>query len=309
MAGISSKVSNCLENIFKFNGGTELNGSFDINLYETNFRSLDPQIGRFWQLDPYADISVDLSPFNYASNNPICRNDPLGLSDTVVNGQLAQRDKDLEPVTVTGKRNSIPSEFLPYIRFRNGRPYSVASMKDWPLSLSRDRTNDMLDSWGIGLGAENRVYIPRHPMTQRLKTARAVSRARAFFYKKYVVDYKNGKSLKGASVTNYAGGFGFDGFVAAGPDIVEQFVGTMDVDIHVDSKGENLLFFVSNTTSRESAFYRMALNIERDPNRLTAQGNFNQIYIWKEPISTALFDEAMGVDYYNPLKENNIIEW
>ena len=34
-----------LENRYKFNSGTELNSSFDINLYETNFRSLDPQFG------------------------------------------------------------------------------------------------------------------------------------------------------------------------------------------------------------------------------------------------------------------------
>jgi RHS repeat-associated protein len=312
MAGISSKAlnPNYAENKRKFNGGTELNTSFDINLYETNFRSLDPQIGRFWQIDPYSDILHELSPYNYASNNPISRNDPLGLNDTVVNGQQVQRDKDLEPVTVTGKSMKIPTDFLPYIRFRNGRPYSVASLNDWPAKWDRtDRMNDLVDSWVDGIGAENRVYLPHHPMTRRLTNARAVSRARAYFYKKYVTNFKNGQSLKGASVTNYGGSFGLAGLFMAGPDIVEQFVGTMDIEIQVDEKGENLLFMVSNTTSVTSAFYRLGTSFDRDPNQITPMGNFNQLYIWKEPVSKALAEEAMGVDYYNPLTDSHIFNW
>jgi hypothetical protein len=63
----------------------------------------------------------------------------------------------------------------------------------------------------------------------------------------------------------------------------------MDIKILVNSKGENLLFFVSNTISRESALYRMGINIERNPIQLTAMGNFNQMYIWKKLVSTAMF--------------------
>ncbi len=105
MAGISSKAAGKLENKFKFNEGTELTNDFDLSLYETKYRSLDPQIGRFWQIDPLAGLSFDLSPYNYGSNNPILRNDPLGLKDTIINNK---KYNVLENVTVTAKRRVTP---------------------------------------------------------------------------------------------------------------------------------------------------------------------------------------------------------
>jgi RHS repeat-associated protein len=85
MAGISSKAMGKLENRLKFNNGTELaNKEFGdgtgIELYETSYRSFDPQIGRFNQEDPMADEFDDLSPYSFSYNNPIIYSDPTGLS-------------------------------------------------------------------------------------------------------------------------------------------------------------------------------------------------------------------------------------
>lgn len=101
MAGISSRAANSLENRHKFNGGTELNNSFDISLYETDFRLYDPQIGRFAQADPLADDFEDWSPYVFANDNPILLNDPLGLANDTT-GRNPTPHPELN-VTVTAK--------------------------------------------------------------------------------------------------------------------------------------------------------------------------------------------------------------
>lgn len=75
MAGISSKAAGKLENKMKYDG-YELNSYFDINLCESFYRSHDPQLGRFWQIDPSPNESFSL--YSAMNNNPILFNDLLG---------------------------------------------------------------------------------------------------------------------------------------------------------------------------------------------------------------------------------------
>jgi RHS repeat-associated protein len=90
MAGISDKAlkSQYAQNKYRYNGGNELqNQEFSdgsgLELYESTYRLYDPQLGRFGQVDPLAFLTSEWSSYAFALNNPILRNDPTGLKDSI----------------------------------------------------------------------------------------------------------------------------------------------------------------------------------------------------------------------------------
>ena len=75
MAGISSKAAGGLENKIKYNGkelqSKEFSDGSGLELYDYGARLQDPQIGRWWTQDKFAEVYVALTPYQYAANNPI----------------------------------------------------------------------------------------------------------------------------------------------------------------------------------------------------------------------------------------------
>jgi len=68
------------DNKHLYNGGSEWQNDFSNlpNYYQTFNRNYDAAIGRFVGVDPQAESAASMTSYQYARNNPIMLNDPLG---------------------------------------------------------------------------------------------------------------------------------------------------------------------------------------------------------------------------------------
>ncbi len=93
---LSSSAPLSKPNRYKYNG-MELNEEFDLDWYTPEFRSYDPQLGRFHQIDPVVKHHESLYAWN--TNNPISFNDPLGSDSTQRANAVAQMQQHINEGT------------------------------------------------------------------------------------------------------------------------------------------------------------------------------------------------------------------
>ena len=62
---------------YTFNSIEEID-DFGLNVNRATFRTLDPELGRWWSVDPQATSLMGLSPYNSMGNSPLVNADPNG---------------------------------------------------------------------------------------------------------------------------------------------------------------------------------------------------------------------------------------
>jgi RHS repeat-associated protein len=107
--GANSWTRSGSSNNFLYNSATELNSAS--GLYDLAYRNYDPALGRFHQVDPFADNYSSHTPYNFANNDPVSTNDALGLwpltyTDPYMQDALFPRDRLRERGTYFPPTNS-----------------------------------------------------------------------------------------------------------------------------------------------------------------------------------------------------------
>jgi len=97
MKGISDNEPGSLINKYLYNGKEKQSHEFSdgsgLDEYDYGKRMQDPQLGRWWDLDPKADLLEMSSPYVFCYNNPMSYKDPDGDLAILINGLVGNDEE------------------------------------------------------------------------------------------------------------------------------------------------------------------------------------------------------------------------
>jgi|GEM_PF-928933 len=231
IAGISSKVlpdpnEGFVQNKNLYND-KELIDEADLDWYDYGFRNYDPQIGRFTQLDPLTDDYRDLTPYQYASDEPIANIDLDGLE-----GDLASVAGSAGAASAALGNTGVAALVLL-------SPAQAATLRAARLAKSSTTCWSIGGSFlkGVGQsiwgGVKGVVNMGLHPITTATNIAHAIAHPGQTYHaikamvKETYHEFKNGDANTRANLIGKMTGEGFQIF--AGGPIVDLVKGASKV--------------------------------------------------------------------------------
>jgi len=143
MAGISDKAikGGYAENKYRYNDKELQNKEFDdgsgLDSYDFGARMMDPQVGRWWQIDPLLEKMRRWSPYCYGNNDPINHIDIEGLIIGNPNDPLTKRIQRLLNATKSGTK--IWNSLVASKRTFSFIGISTSDKVEWETNLRRKR--------------------------------------------------------------------------------------------------------------------------------------------------------------------------